>query len=191
MKGEVTADLVDEALERTRTQEAVYGHNTGHFSLSVEKENTLIGTLGELVAREALREVVFGSAITIEVDLAPIGAPADLIVKVGRGGQQGVHVKTGLWKKWPRPDFSFGVHADQGIEFSSAPLVLVSLVRLERDSAFEFRIEGFVTPEFLKSCKRIGRGERFPNTGVVSRTDNFVTYFSDYQDISKIFPGLY
>ena len=97
----VKKDWVYEALSRTCEQEARYGYNTGHFTLRVEKENTLIGTLGEIVAREALTSVLKRRFASTEVVLSETGASVDLVIK-GVKQLQGVHVKTGLWRNCPR-----------------------------------------------------------------------------------------
>ena len=182
----VPQSLVDEATRRARQQESVYGHNTGHFSLSVEKENTVTGTLGELLAKQVVLEVAAKLQHVVQVELATLGAPNDLSVSVG-GVQGGIHVKTGLWRAWPKPTFAFGIHADQGIEKSASPLILVSLIRTENPTPFRARIEGYVRPRYLKNCQVINKGERFPVTGVVSRTQNIVTYIGDYEAIDTIF----
>lgn len=183
---EVPQVLVDEATRRAREQESIYGHNTGHFSLAVEKENTITGTLGELLAKQVVLEIATKLSRVVYVELAPLGAPADLSVSVG-GVKGGVHVKTGLWRAWPKPTFAFGIHADQGIENSASPLILVSLIKTENPTPFRARIEGFVRPEYLRNCQVIDKGERFPVTGVVSRTRNIVTYIGDYEPIDTIF----
>ena len=181
----VNKDWIDEALSRTREQEARYGHNTGHFTLRVEKENTLIGTLGEIVAREALTSVLKQKFASIEVNLSELGSFVDLTIK-GANQLRGVHVKTGLWKNWPQDHFSFGVHSDQGIQMGLDPLLLVSLLKQDSSLPTKARIEGFVTPEYLRKCALIRRGDRFPGTGVQSRTDNLITYFRDFASINRI-----
>lgn len=182
----IPQSLFDEAIRRAREQESIYGHNTGHFSLSVEKENTVTGTLGELLARQVVLEVAEKLEVEIHLELAPLGAPSDLFLSMG-DTKGGIHVKTGLWKSWPRPDFAFGIHADQGIENSSSPLVLVSLLRSGQSAPLKARIEGYVRPSYLRTCQVINKGDRFPVTGVVSRTKNIVTYIRDYKAIETIF----
>jgi|688.fasta_scaffold264095_2 hypothetical protein len=181
----VGSELHDEAMLRARKQEAVYGHNTGHFTLEVEKENTTVGVIGELVVREVLTEILQQSIKNVEVTLAPLGHPTDIQVR-NAGSLTSIHVKTGMWRSWPRSDFSFGIHADQKIQYSEAPLILVSLLRSHEQLPKKARIEGFVTPEFLQSCPVIQRGELFPVTNVRSRTTNLLTQISDYRSLFEL-----
>jgi len=65
-------------------------------------------------------------------------------------------------------------------------LVLVSFLRSKGAWPEFLRIEGFITSDYLSKAQLIKRGQKFPSTGVVSRTDNLLTKFSDYQHISKL-----
>ncbi len=177
--------MIEEARHRAHQQELIYGHNTGHFTLDKEKENTFIGTLGEIVARHALLDLMVGRIPEVEVSLTNLGASVDLAVK-SLPGVEGVHVKTGLWKNWPSKRFSFGVHADQNIQNTVYPLILVSLIKGTEQSPSQAQIEGFVTPSYLRDCDVITRGERFPGSGVVSQTSNIVTYIGDYLPLSSL-----
>jgi hypothetical protein len=183
----ITKDMVSEAIERARRQESIYGHNTGHFTLESEKENTIIGTLGEIVARRALLEVLVGRSPAVEISLTNFGAAVDLELK-SLPGIEGIHVKTGLWKKWPSSGFAFGVHADQGIQTMAHPLVLVSLLRESEGFPTKGKIEGFVTPDYLRDCTVLSPGQKFPGSGVISRTTNIVTLIGDYKPLAQLVP---
>ena len=189
---DVSDELIASSVIRAREQEKKYGHNTGHFSLDVEKENTVIGVLGEFLVRETLLRIASGEGIRVQVDHTSLGAAVDLEVRRQDQTQiSGVHVKTGLWKQWPREDFEFGIHADQRIELSSQPLVLVSLLKSKGGYPEKARIEGYITSEILRRAVLIKRGERFPSTGVVSRTDNLVTKFNQYIELKSILKVLF
>ena len=188
---DVSPDLVAASIVRAREQERRYGHNTGHFSLEVEKENTVIGVIGEFLVRETLTRIAFEEGIELSVNHTSLGASVDLEIRRTNQEQiSGVHVKTGLWKHWPREDFEFGIHADQRIELSSQPLILVSLLKREHGFPEKARIEGYITSEVLRQSVLIKRGERFTSTGVLSRTDNLVTKFAQYVDLKSIFRAL-
>ena len=121
----------------------------------------------------------------VQIGLTTFGAPVDIEVRVG-GSLVGVHVKCGLWKRWPGDHFEFGVHADQGIQDGDNPLVLVTLRHPAEDGSRIGRIEGFLMPAALRECVLLGKGERFPSTGVISRTDNLVTTIGDYQPLDQL-----
>jgi hypothetical protein len=97
-----------------------------------------------------------------------------------------VHVKTGLWKRWPSESWHFGIHSDQGIASSGAPVVLVSFIKTQQLWPRIGRIEGFIDSEKLSKAKIIRKGERFPSTGVLSRTDNLLTQFAEYVSIKEL-----
>lgn len=180
--------LVEASVQRAREQEKIYGHNTGHFRLEVEKENTVIGVIGEFLVRQTLIDIAKSNSILVEVDHTTFGAPLDLKLTVpGRREEFGVHVKTGLWNQWPQETFEFGVHADQKIEFSNSPLILVTLLKNQGSYPKKARIEGFIKSHDLRRAKVIKRGDQFPSTGVISRTDNYLTRFSQYEDVKLIF----
>ena len=188
----ISESLLSEGLDRARTQEGIFGHNTGHFKLKEEKENTVIGVLGELLVRDVLNKLKADRQLNYLVDTTKLGSSKDLQVtsldgKIGRE----LHVKTGLWKKWPSKDFEFGIHADQGIEISGCPLVLVSILKTTTPWPTEARIEGYVTSKELSEAKVIKRGERFQSSGVVSRTDNLITKIGDYKPVVNLIPHLF
>lgn len=174
-----------EVVTRAREQESIYGHNTGHFSLNVEKENTITGVAGEWAVRKALRDSL-AEMTGVSINFAPIGAPVDLVMERPGVNPYGIHVKTGMWRKWPRDEFEFGIHADQGIQSGTQPLVLVTLLRSDVGLPSIGRIEGFVTPQYLRECEVIHNGERFPRSRVVSRTTNIVTTFGRYQHLELL-----
>ena len=189
---DVLPDLVTAAVLRAREQERKYGHNTGHFTLGVEKENTVIGVIGEFLVKEELMRIAYREGIQVQVDNTGLGAAVDLEIRSKNQDQIfGVHVKTGLWKRWPSEDFQFGIHADQKIELSGQPLVLVSLLKREHGYPEKARIEGFITSQDLQKAILIRRGERFPSTGVISRTDNLVTTFAQYVELESILKALF
>ena len=68
--------------------------------------------------------------------------------------------------------------------------MLVTLRHPVADGSRIGRIEGFLTPAALRKCLLLSKGERFPSTGVVSRTDNLVTTIGDYQPIDCLAPLL-
>jgi len=183
---EISTEMLEEGITRAREQEQIYGHNTGHFTLESEKENTIIGTVGEIVAREVINECRSARNIGLSIQLSDLGAHTDLVIH-NHELFNGLHIKTGLWRRWPRDDFSFGVHADQGIQHASEPLVLVSLLKESEEFPVKAQVEGFVTPDYLRRCQVIHRGDRFPGSGVVSRTSNIVTFFRDYNPIADLF----
>mgnify|MGYP001169524335 FL=1 len=180
----IAAEEVPGLVERARAQEEIYGHNTGHFTLDVEKENTITGVLGEHAVAEYLTGC-FQGVDGVQIGLTTFGAPVDIEVRVG-DSLVGVHVKCGLWKRWPGDHFEFGVHADQGIQDGDNPLVLVTLRHPAEDGSRIGRIEGFLMPAALRECVLLGKGERFPSTGVISRTDNLVTTIGDYQPLDQL-----
>ena len=185
---DIDGRLVEASVQRAREQEKIYGHNTGHFRLEVEKENTVMGVIGEFLVRQTLIDIAKSNSILVEVDHTTFGAPLDLKLTVpGRREEFGVHVKTGLWNQWPQETFEFGVHADQKIEFSNSPLILVTLLKSRGSYPKKARIEGFIKSHDLRRAKVIKRGDEFPSTGVISRTDNYLTRFSQYEDVKLIF----
>lgn len=181
----ISSKQLDEAIERARNQERIYGHNTGHFSLKVEKENTIIGVLGEIVVRDYLGQLLSIDLMSSPPRLCDYGSEFDLQLDL-KFEKFFVHVKTGLWRTWPQDHWHFGIHADQGIQESRFPLVLVSFLKSKSKWPEVGRIEGFISNEKLRKAAIIEKGARFPSTGVVSRTDNILTTFSDYENILKL-----
>jgi hypothetical protein len=182
---EVTRPQLEESIERARRQENIYGHNTGHFTLKAEKENTVIGVLGEVIVRDWLINFFIQEHMEVKVTLCGYGAPYDLEIS-SHDSSKFIHVKSGLWKRWPSENWHFGIHSDQGIESSGAPLALVSFIKSQEMWPRFGRIEGFIDSEKLSKAKIIRKGERFPSTGVVSRTDNLLTQFAEYASIKQL-----
>jgi len=180
---QINASQLREAIDRARKQEEIYGHNTGHFTLKVEKENTIIGVLGEIIVRDCLEKLFRNELVEVSIDMCSYGAEFDLELNLD-GRKCFLHVKSGLWKNWPQDHWHFGIHSDQGIQNSSSPLVLVSFLKSQSQWPEIGRIEGVITSENLRKAEIIKKGQRFPSTGVISRTDNIVTTFSEYQNIS-------
>jgi len=183
----ISENLIKEALERASSQEEIYGHNTGHFVLDTEKENTTIGVLGELVVQNWFNDLATRFGSTIRCELSNYGDAVDLnLVGAESTDKKGLHVKTGLWRNWPKPSSEFGIHADQGIETSGQPLILVSLLKSDKKWPKFSRIEGYLRSTELQSLPIIQKGDRFENTGVISRTTNIVTVFGQYKPITEI-----
>lgn len=185
----ISDSQIAEAVARGRSQEKVFGHNTGHFTLAVEKENTIIGVLGEIVVRDLLVEMLSKFSGVSGARLCEKGDQFDIEL-FHQDTKKYIHVKSGLWKRWPQDIWEFGIHADQGIADSGSPLVLVTFIKADHDWPRIGRIEGYVSSHQLKNSKVIKSGERFPSTGVMSRTDNLLTHFSEYLDFTTIFSAL-
>lgn len=181
----VSESLLELALIRAQNQEKIYGHNTGHFTLDTEKQNTVIGSLGELLVQKFLERRLEAHSTQCEVNLCDYGSQFDIQITY-KSKEKFIHVKSGLWKKWPANNWEFGIHADQNIQNSEAPLVLVSFLKSAKDFPEVGRIEGYVNSNFLKKARIISRGDKFPVTGVISRTSNLVTNFSDYLPINHM-----
>ena len=188
----ISESLIDEALSRAKEQEAVYGHNTGHFTLKTEKENTIIGVIGELTVRNWLNDSAKRAGSAARFTESNLGAPIDLILNGAVDTTiSGLHVKTGLWRNWPTENLEFGIHADQGIESSGQPLVLVTLLKSQEKWPKFSRIEGFISCEELAKLPIIRKGEKFKSSGVISRTDNIVTSFGQYKPIAELSERLF
>lgn len=181
----VEREQLVEAISRARHQEAIYGHNTGHFTLGAEKENTIIGVLGEIMVRDHLIRITRSLSPRPLIELCDYGSKFDIRISASERVEF-AHVKSGLWKSWPKDNWDFGIHADQGIEKTAAPLVLVTFLKSSKDFPDRGRIEGYLKGLFLSNAPRIKRGEKFPETGVVSRTENILTKFSQYRPIDEI-----
>jgi len=174
---------------RARDQEEIYGHNTGYFTLSEEKENTVTGVLGEMVVQRFISERIGAPPDQSSIELCPLGSQYDLRIQM-KDRSRFVHVKSGLWKNWPEQHWHFGIHANQGIQVSGAPVVLVSFLNRPEGFPKTARIEGFVSSDFLKSAPIIDAGTFFPSTRVISRTRNILTRFSDYANIQSLIDAL-
>lgn len=182
----ISKDILDEAKERTLAQEAIYGHNGGHFKLETEKENTLTGNVGEIITRDYLSQNRLIDEGVYEIELSDLGAPADLKISSYTGKTIGAHVKTGLYRSFPSQSRSFGIHASQSARIQAAKesVIVVSLTKgSDGKTPVLGKIEGFITSGELARCPTIKKGERFP-AGYVSRTDNVLTTLSDYQSIT-------
>ena len=180
----VSESLIESALLRGRSQENIYGHNTGHFTLNTEKENTVIGTLGELLLQKFLSDELSKHFNGASVNLCDYGSQFDIQI-LYKSNEKYAHVKSGLWKNWPLNKWEFGIHADQNIQNLGAPLVLISFLKSSKDFPEVARIEGYISSKFLQKAPLIAKGDKFPSTGVMSRTNNIVTNFSDYLSITK------
>ncbi|OQA89687.1 MAG: hypothetical protein BWY26_01584 [Elusimicrobia bacterium ADurb.Bin231] len=156
------------------TQTKKYGHDTGHFRLGRSESSHKIGFIGEIALIQYLRTLGFTAP---KSGLCPMGARYDVFIKISEKEFK-VHVKTGKWKTWPNVSSSFGVHWDQKIENSFAPVVLVSFTET---SLPEVRIEGFVTPEYIGRCRIIEKGDIFPGQRYPSRCRNWLTYIMDFR----------
>jgi hypothetical protein len=185
----VSESLIESALLRGRSQEDIYGHNTGHFTLNAEKENTIIGTLGELLLQKFLTDELNKHSNGTSVRLCDYGSQFDILIQ-HKSKEKYVHVKSGLWKKWPLNNWEFGIHADQNIQNLGAPLVLISFLKSSKDFPEFARIEGYLTSKFLQNAPLIAKGDKFPTTGVISRTNNILTNFSDYLPVTKMIESL-
>ena len=185
----VSESLIESALLRGRSQEGLYGHNTGHFTLHTEKENTVIGSLGELVVQKFLNDELIKYSSGTTVQLCNFGSQFDILIQ-HKTKEKYVHVKSGLWKKWPLDNWEFGIHADQNIQNLGAPLILISFLKSSTEFPELARIEGYITSKSLQNAPLITKGNRFPTTGVISRTNNIVTNFSDYIPITKMIDSL-
>jgi hypothetical protein len=183
----VSDECIERSIQRAVIQESKYGHNTGHFTLKVEKENTTIGVIGEEVIREFLETEFVNRNISGQISLTEFGSEFDLKITISIGTMETVrfaHIKTGLWQKWPEPTFAFGIHADQNIQNSQTPLILVSLLKNPDGWPSRARVEGFLSSTDLTGLSMISKGDRFPVTGVVSRTDNLVSYIHQYRPMA-------
>jgi hypothetical protein len=182
----ISPSQISTAKIRTRMQENLYGHNTGHFTLRTEKENTFTGVIGEILVLDFLDRFFVERKPEWKAELSNFGSESDIHLFKNSELSRKIHVKTGLWRAWPEKHYHFGIHADQKIELSGAPLILVSILKNIKGDPEDARIEGFVTSKFLQNSQIIKAGERFPSTSVVSRTDNLLTRFSDYRNIEEM-----
>ena len=183
---EVLLKLTDANMKRVKglaeIQTKKYGHDTGHFTLKRMESSHLIGFIGEVGVLQYFESAGFAPPVS---GLCPMGDRYDVFVGIN-GSKYKAHVKTGRWREWPSIASAFGVHWDQKIENSQAPVILVSFTR---DSLPEVNIEGFVSPEYIGRCKVIEAEEPFPGQKYPSRCRNWLTYVMDFRknDISGIF----
>ena len=185
----VSESLIESAILRGKNQENIYGHNTGHFTLDTEKENTIIGTLGELLLQKFLSDELSKHFNGVSVQLCDYGSQFDILIHY-KSKEKYAHVKSGLWKNWPLNSWEFGIHADQSIQNLGAPLVLISFLKSSKDFPEIARIEGYISSKFLQNAPLIAKGDKFLSTGVTSRTNNIVTNFSDYLPIAQMIESL-
>jgi hypothetical protein len=186
---DISGECIGRSIKRAGAQESIYGHNTGHFTLQVEKQNTTIGVIGEEIVREFLETHFVARGIDRSVSLTDFGSEFDLEISASKtdgSGTRTLHVKSGLWKNWPNPIFPFGIHADQRIQNSKSPLVLVSFLKGDGPWPIRARIEGYLGSQDLLTLPIIRKGERFPVTGVESRTDNLLSYIHEYRPIENL-----
>lgn len=177
---------MQEIVDRTEEQEAVFGRNNGTFTARVDRNYTAVGVAGEIAARRMLIDT-FGLAPD-EVRLGAVGDKYDLYVTTP-DGERGVHVKTGAYKSWPNDSLPFGIHAKQGIQQSGAPVVLVLLLRDMDGKGFKrnVKIAGWIPPWHLGECPIVEAGQSFPGVSALkSRTRNIATMIRDYQPITDL-----
>ena len=152
--------------------------------MSVDKANTQTGVAGEVAARRYLIDRF--DLVEGDVQLTDPGEEYDLRVRSAAQTAY-LHVKSGLWNAWPKDDRAFGVHGGQGMERTTASLVLISMLRTARPGVpSEARVEGFITPGKLSAAEKILKGQLFPGMNYPSRTDNLLTYFRDYEPIASL-----
>jgi hypothetical protein len=175
-------DDLEEAQQRTEHQEAIYGKDSGYFTLGTNKKNTLTGVLGEIAVARFITER-YRLAMD-DVVMTDIGNTYDLELPNHDGF---LHVKSGLWRSYPSPRTAFGVHAGQHLETTPACLALVSMQR-GADGALprSARIEGFLSPAELALTELIQKGEIFPGQSYPSRTENRLTYVGDFHEVDTI-----
>ena len=178
--------LTDANMKRVRDlaeiQTKKYGHYSGHFTLGRRDSSHLIGFVGEIGVLQYFESAGFSPPAC---GLCQMGDRYDIFLRLICGKCR-AHVKTGRWKDWPGISTAFGVHWDQKIENSLAPVILVSFTR---SSLPEIKIEGFVSPEYIGRCKVIEAEEPFPGQKYPSRCRNWLTYIMDFRknNISYIF----
>lgn len=167
--------------ELSKIQTRKFGHDSGYFTLGRKDSSHEIGFIGEVGLLRFFKQE-YGLREPGEIGLYPLGEKYDVYIII-KGRKNSIHVKTGRWKSWPQDAWAFGVHADQKIEDSSSPLVLVSYLSTNNAT---IQIEGFMTSVELKSCPIIKKGETFPGMSYPSRCDNKLTYFRQYKSIKGL-----
>jgi len=178
--------LTDANMKRIKSlaeiQTKKYGHDTGHFTLGRRESSHLIGFVGEIGVLQYFESAGFTPPVS---GLCQMGDRYDVFIRI-KENKYKAHVKTGRWQNWPNIASVFGVHWDQKIENSEAPVILVSFTR---SSLPEIKIEGFVSPEYIGRCKVIEAEEPFPGQKYPSRCRNWLTYIIDFRKnhISYIF----
>lgn len=164
-----------------REQSARYGHDTGYFSLGREESSHLYGCVGE-VALVRYLQLKFDLREHSDVGLYPPGATFDVWFRLS-DRRYGVHVKTGVWRRWPTDDTTFGIHAGQRVPLLGAPLVLVSVLR---DKLRHVRVEGVLSARALSEAPVLAAGQLFPGSRYTSRTENLLTRVGDYAEIASL-----
>lgn len=162
-------------------QTEMFGHDRGFFTLGRKDSSHEIGFEGEIGFLRWCKDVI-QLCEPEQVGLNEMGAEFDAYIVLANT-RFNVHIKTGRWKCWPKPYYYFGVHHGQGIEASGCPVVLVSCLNGNQEF---IRIEGFMPSETLAMQRIIKRGECFPGMRYPSRTDNWLTRFSDYLPIDTL-----
>jgi len=177
--------LNDEDLKRidrlAKEQSNKYGHDQGYFILGRNESSHKIGFIGEIGVLRFFKQT-YGLKESEDIGQEAMGEKFDEYITIN-GKKHFLHIKTGKWKKWPTDDMVFGVHFAQKIEQSKSPIILISYLQGDESVV---RIEGFITAEELGKCKLIKKGEIFPGMNYPSRTDNHLTYFSQYRDIMEL-----
>lgn len=177
--------LTEEDLNRisdlAKRQTEKYGHDRGFFRLGRKDSSHEIGFIGEIGLLRFFKEE-YGLEEPNVIGLWELGDKRDVYILID-GKKYTIHVKTGRWKGWPEDNWAFGVHLGQKLELSGWPVVLISY--LTSDNA-EIRIEGFITSDELGKCPIIKRGKSFPGMFYLSRCDNWLTKFDQYNDIKEL-----
>lgn len=173
--------LTDEDWSRvqrlTGAQTARFGHDQGYFRLGRAQSSHEYGFIGEVAVLRYLS--TFGLSEPDTLGLLPMGDRFDVWFK-WKGTSWPLHVKTGVCARWPQPDDTFGIHADQSIEESQAPVILVSALRNDLRTA---RIEGAMTAGRLGESPWLREGDPFPGKTYRSRTTNRLTLVGEYLEI--------
>lgn len=177
----LNSDDLKRVEELDKKQSSKYGHDRGYFTLNRDESSHKIGFIGEVGLLRFFKQV-YKLKEPEDVGQEEMGGKFDIYIVIDNK-KYFLHVKTGRWKKWPTDNMAFGVHFAQKIEQSKAPIVLASL--LKNDDSI-VKIEGFISDEEFGKCKLIKKGEIFPGMSYPSRTDNRLTYFSQYRDIKEI-----
>lgn len=166
-----------DSAERAAEQTAAYGHDSGYFRLGRSDSSHEIGCRGELISAQFIEPLLPEGAT---VHLNEIGSVTDVSIQAPFGSA-GLHVKTGLYRSQPDLRQPFGVHFAQRLHMTGKGLILISLMRDRPEQAI---VEGIIFAEELGSFPVIRKGERFPGRTYTSRTDNRLTYISDYKPIT-------
>lgn len=173
----VPEQMVQASADRAAEQTAAYGHDSGYFRLGRSDSSHEIGCLGEMIAAQFIEPLLPEGAT---VRLNEIGSVTDVSIQSASGSAQ-LHVKTGLYRSQPDLRQPFGVHFAQRLHMTGKGLVLISLMR---DRPTQAIVEGIIFAGELGAFPIIRKGERFPGRPYTSRTDNRLTYISDYVPIT-------